>query len=337
MMETPNDIAPYGDIILWEKPVQFAASLFIRNGSTVFDIGANTGGVAIALRRLAGQKGRLTAFECHPKMIIWCRENFRVNDARDIRLVEKACWNQAGANLRMASDEGFYSPSSSLVRAIKTDRHFEVATTTVDAVAASEGQWPDFIKIDVEGAEYEVLQGAEAVLNREPVIVLERMPPHQMPGREDRDPVPFLIEQGYRCFDVNSLEPLDPDEAFVLPTNILAIPPRLTGFAPRFTDAARLKSADGALTFPLDPGAYRISLDIAVQGEGTGAFRLHDSAGRLVLMAADRSERLAAPLCAVFPMRVDAPDTYSLTLEGETVSLGGLTVERIDGLQADAG
>ena len=48
----------YGDIILWELPVQIAASFFLGEGDDVLDVGGNTGGVAIAFSRLGGARTR---------------------------------------------------------------------------------------------------------------------------------------------------------------------------------------------------------------------------------------------------------------------------------------
>ena len=137
---------------------------FIRPGDLCFDIGAHIGDRIRAWSKL---DARIIAVEPHPEMMRWLRRWY--GKKGNIVLLEQAVSAQPGtANLWISR----LTPSVSTISqqwltAVQRNRRFAwsrweeqipVSVTTLDALIAQYGK-PVFCKIDVEGAELEVLQG----------------------------------------------------------------------------------------------------------------------------------------------------------------------------------
>jgi precorrin-6B methylase 2 len=118
-----------------------------RPGYLCFDVGSNNGYYAMALARLTGVGA--VAVEFAPEGIARIRRNVARNGAlgASVRIVEAYVTNVVDP------DQG---------------------ATTLDRIAEELGRRPDLLKIDVEGAELTVLQGAENLLaQRRPHVVVE--------------------------------------------------------------------------------------------------------------------------------------------------------------------
>jgi FkbM family methyltransferase len=137
---------------------------FIRPGDLCFDIGAHLGDRVYAWSRLGA---RVVALEPHPGLIRRLRRWY--DNRKDIVLVEQAVSNQPGTASLWISR---LTPSLSTIShpwlaSVQQNRRFSTArweeqttvtVTTLDALIAQYGK-PAFCKIDVEGAELDVLQG----------------------------------------------------------------------------------------------------------------------------------------------------------------------------------
>ena len=78
-------------------------------------------------------------------------------------------------------------------------------TLTLDALAATLGIQPTFVKIDVEGAEFGVLQGMERLLAEvHPTIMLEIHPKWQPPGVVVEQVRAILLRHGYRASEADT-------------------------------------------------------------------------------------------------------------------------------------
>jgi Methyltransferase FkbM domain len=105
-----------------------------------------------------------------------------------------------------------------------------VEISTLDESLARLGiQQVDFIKIDVEGAELEVFQGAEKLFERQPrpIILAEVQDMRTMSwGYLSKEIVSFLTQCSYRCFYLSDHPPFKPvpDSIGDLNDNVVAVP-----------------------------------------------------------------------------------------------------------------
>lgn len=187
----------YGANIPWEKPIQLCLSDFLRPGQCALDVGANVGGLSIAMSRLVGPTGQVHAFEANRRLVPVLQRDLGLNGASNVTVVNRAAWSKSGEQLPFYCDDRMWAQSSSLVYKV-SDSTETIETVCMDDYVAQHSLSPRVIKVDVEGAEYEVLRGTEKTLRAQaPVLVLEYWP------RGNDDPLDFLESLGYVCFDTN--------------------------------------------------------------------------------------------------------------------------------------
>jgi FkbM family methyltransferase len=160
----------------------------LRRGMTFVDVGANVGLFTILAAARVGSGGRVFAYECNPELIGFVRRNVEMNWFDDrVRLIEKAAH-------RDDDDRWFQVPASkkmlgSLTRFVGTEDHvgdlqeFPVSCERLDLGLKGVPQ-VDLLKIDVEGGEAAVLDGASGLLD-EGRIGLIAMEYRQNALRED--------------------------------------------------------------------------------------------------------------------------------------------------------
>lgn len=139
----------------------------LRPGQVFFDIGANVGYYTLLGSRLVGRRGTVLAFEPVLRNLSCLHRHLILNDCRNVSVVAAACSNaftlatfSAGVNFAT----GHLEAPGGLQSQPDSGQWNLVPTVTVDSVANRIGASPDVIKIDVEGAELDVLRGAAAVL-----------------------------------------------------------------------------------------------------------------------------------------------------------------------------
>jgi FkbM family methyltransferase len=171
----------------------------IRAGQTVWDVGAHVGLYTLPSARACGPGGRVFAFEPMPRNVRHLRRHVSLNELRNVVIVEAAVGREAG-RLRM-TDGGSSSECH-----VDPDGGLEVTAIALDQWrAASDAPVPSLVKIDVEGAEVDVLEGARETLARHrPPIYLS------LHGETQRRACRALLTRwGYR---VSSGEPSRPVE-----------------------------------------------------------------------------------------------------------------------------
>ncbi|HTZ05148.1 MAG TPA: FkbM family methyltransferase [Gaiellaceae bacterium] len=151
-------------------------------GGTAIDVGANVGVYTVAAARHVGQGGRVLAVEADDEYVPRLRSNLARNGLANVEVVAAAAGSADGeVELIIAADRAFSSikPLVSYrgAGATRTVPQLRLDTLWRDAGEPGVG----FVKIDVEGAELEVLAGAGDLLARcRPALVVE-----VNPGTED--------------------------------------------------------------------------------------------------------------------------------------------------------
>lgn len=151
----------------------------LEPGGTAVDVGASVGLHMTALARAVGPAGTVHAFEAEPRLAPMLRRTIAVNGFSCVRLHPVAVGDRDGqARFNVANVIGHSSlydlPDDEGVR-----QQIEIPMRALDSVLPP-GTRVDLIKIDVEGAELDVLHGAERVLRDSPgcAIVAEWGPSH---------------------------------------------------------------------------------------------------------------------------------------------------------------
>jgi FkbM family methyltransferase len=132
--------------------------------SVAFDIGANVGIMSLALARRIGKQGKVFAFEPLPASRRLIDKLVLVNLLQEMVCVQEAALADKDGEQNLVINE---CPSMSKLETLfakdkrGTNEAIRVRTTTIDSFVFEQGNpAPDLIKMDVEGAECLVLQGA---------------------------------------------------------------------------------------------------------------------------------------------------------------------------------
>jgi FkbM family methyltransferase len=138
------------------------------DGDICLDCGANYGYVTYLMSKMVGELGRVISFEPDPETFEMLKRNVEEHRLKNVTIVNKALWNEK--TVLNFNAEG--SLGGGLVRTINRDKsmlkqQISVETTTLEEVA-HELNLPriDFVKMDIEGAELEVLQSSGKLLAR---------------------------------------------------------------------------------------------------------------------------------------------------------------------------
>lgn len=150
----------------------------VKNGDTVLDIGGHIGLFAVVTARLVGPSGKVFSFEPTPFTRSVLQEVVDLNGCGEIVEVRgEAVSSKCGETVFYDTGDEI-SNANSLVRSELTRREIPIRLVSVDDFVRERGLKVDCLKIDVEGAELDVLIGAkETFATQHPVARLGLHPP----------------------------------------------------------------------------------------------------------------------------------------------------------------
>ncbi len=153
-----------------------AMKKIIREGDTVFDVGANIGLHSVLFNRWVGQRGKVYGFEPVPDTFRLYEETLALNGALGITHAQEALSDKIGTatiNIFPKEHSVWNSLGNPTFDGIKPTSQAEIKTNTLDNFCKEHSvSHIDFLKIDVEGFEKFVFQGAREMLGKGAVDVL---------------------------------------------------------------------------------------------------------------------------------------------------------------------
>lgn len=178
-IQTPGDVrlhffpSAIGGI-LWQDPSRFDEDAeffrrYLRPGETFVDVGANVGYLSITGAKAVGPGGRVFAFEPHSRIAGYLHRNSKLNGLSNITIAVAAVGDRSG-NASLVECPGDDSQNS-----VGSGHGFTVPMVRLDDVLGHLDPIA-LLKIDVEGYEKWVLDGADHVLERVQCVHLECCP-----------------------------------------------------------------------------------------------------------------------------------------------------------------
>jgi FkbM family methyltransferase len=139
----------------------------MRPGMIAIDVGANKGDYSLLFAHLIGDNGRVLSFEPVPDNLEWFHKSIAANGYHSIEIFDTALSSEAGEHafyLGRKSGWGSLIPGR---KGVHSENPLTVEMATLDGVLTSQNiEDVDVVKIDVEGAELAVLQGAIELLRK---------------------------------------------------------------------------------------------------------------------------------------------------------------------------
>lgn len=187
----------------YERDIVALVERLTQPGWTVFDIGANIGAHTVRFSRLVGARGRVFAFEPMDYAFNKLTRNLSLNDAQNTRAFKLALSDENDdarrVNYRSSwSTTGERRAESSSVEFKRLDDWcIEHDITRVD-----------LIKLDVDGHEWQVLEGGLTSIKRHRPIVLIEAGAWHFTSRET-NPLEVLVTSGYKLWETTTGAELD--------------------------------------------------------------------------------------------------------------------------------
>ena len=205
--------------ISYESELAWVMFRTLQQGDIALDVGANIGFFTMLMSRLVGDTGRIVACEPGPNNLPSLREHIKINSANNVTIVNRPIWCRDEPvtfylNADNRSSNALFDPG--LWYENEKSRKFPQPTTMnalmVDTVMADfDARKLKLIKIDTEGADQQVLEGAQQLLAMyHPPYVLVELNPEGMKqgGRTTEGFREFMRGFGYDLFFINTTDGL---------------------------------------------------------------------------------------------------------------------------------
>lgn len=212
----------------FEKEMEFWRS-WIKPGMTVIDVGANVGVYTFSAAKQVGEKGCVLAVEPFSGCVRCLQETCRINQLSWVKVCAGAASDRNGTVQRAlhTASEINEVVSSNVAATMKPGTFEEVTCFTLDTLIEQENvSQVDFLKIDAEGHELQVLEGSNQLLAKfSPMILYENIAGSK---GSNLAVVNFLIAREYQLFQyqpyLQQLIPINSTQELAGKLNIIALP-----------------------------------------------------------------------------------------------------------------
>lgn len=200
----------------YEQAVQLIIDKHVRQGDVCYDLGASIGYLSLLMARKARH---VYAFEPAPAAIDDILRHFKANSFENVTIIRRPVSNRV-REVRFCLTDAVYGAGIS-----ETETQWPVLaleSLTLDGFVQSHSP-PDFLKIDVEGEETRVLEGARHILaNHRPTICCE------IHSREiARDVSELLTSYHYSLWSLGGEPFVVPKDVMPGEVHVLALPERV--------------------------------------------------------------------------------------------------------------
>ena len=194
----------------WEPHITELMVTYIKNGDNCLDIGSNFGYHSITMSMLVGESGKTFSFEPMKAFYHLILANSHLNNLDNLFVFNKAVGKEnTSVYIQEPNVDTSYiiNHGDTSITTIQTGRKVEMVTIdTLDLPKIK------FIKLDVQGHELMVLQGAKnKILHDKPFMIIE-MEPHQVSkfGYTIEELITFIIiELKYDVYQMVTAYPFD--------------------------------------------------------------------------------------------------------------------------------
>lgn len=169
-------VSPYHEFFDYEHFSFLGLKLLVSPGDIVFDIGASYGVMSCLISKLCRGKGKVYAFEANNSVIEKAKQFANVNKISNIEYINKFAGDKSGATI-----DFFIVPGSRSVASTGNPEilkfHPDALRTKTEVIAIDDfvhktGVIPQVCNIDVEGAEFVVVNGMEHMLSNHSVELI---------------------------------------------------------------------------------------------------------------------------------------------------------------------
>lgn len=204
-----SDTVGHSNYFAVDEPAQIVLYNFVKPGMNVIDIGANIGATTLNLAKKTGATGEIFSFEPSPYNYRRAWQNISLNNFRNIKLINQGLGNEKTT----AFLYNVNSHNRGMQRLLKGNSEndlYEKTAVEIDTLDNSMQKFsippPSFIKIDVEGFEFNVLLGGkETIMKHKPALFIELDDNNlREQGNTARELVELIIQFQYKIINATN-------------------------------------------------------------------------------------------------------------------------------------
>lgn len=153
------------DTFFYKEPETLAWIDKMEDGSTLWDVGANVGIYSIYFLAQK-EKGRVVAFEPHPSNLAGLVDNLYGNNLLNdrITIVSNPLYSDCSI-CKFNMHSNVVGDSNHTISKTPSSSYFQSLTMTLDTPLSYGLPCPDYMKVDVDGNEMEIIKSADSILS----------------------------------------------------------------------------------------------------------------------------------------------------------------------------
>lgn len=192
--EVSQKIAAYG---YFETGLTKVFLDYLHEGDILIDVGAHYGYFSLLGSSIVGNSGQVHSFDPIPSTYRILGSNIKGKN----NIVANNCALFSECKELLMNDYGYErSAYNNIVHThnkSSTAKTVRVKAVSLDSYAGKKGIIPNFLKIDAEGEEYDVLLGAQFVIkNYKPIITVE------VSNENSKKCINYLLSEGYHAYEI---------------------------------------------------------------------------------------------------------------------------------------
>jgi FkbM family methyltransferase len=190
---------------IYEPLVAAIIRKYVRAGSAAIDAGAHLGYFTLKIARAVGCAGSVHAFECDPRLVSRLAEHVRLNNTPWVKIHTSALGDGRGETTVLHLPDQLGWATTKQGHWVRPCNSITVPALSLDEQMRRQSLAPktiSFIKVDVEGAELETLQGARRMLAESDAAVLVEFLPERIRavGQEPAEILDLMADHQYQAW-----------------------------------------------------------------------------------------------------------------------------------------
>ncbi len=182
-----------------------------KNVKCFFDVGAHVGIVTLPVSKAIGQMGTVYSFEPSKKNQFFLNYHIKKNYIQNVKVINKVVSSKKKNRIKFfESDQPSGMNSILQIKEKKITNEIFCETITLDDFCIKNKLLPEIIKVDIEGAEIDLLYGSLNLIKRcQPMIFLSYHPSHIKKLGYKKDLIFKILDKiNYKIYDKNFNHPL---------------------------------------------------------------------------------------------------------------------------------
>lgn len=193
----------------WEPHFLSIIKENLKEGGVFVDIGANIGHHSLFASRVVGDSGKVISFEPQVKIFNQFQKSIEKNNFKNIVVHNKGCGDKEMSASVYSNNDNI--GGASVYFSEEKENNEKIDIIIPDKILETESRI-NFIKIDTEGYELEVLRGLKNTIKKyRPIIYLEYSPSlyKMIDKNKGKEIISLLKDQEYHIYDVENYKVID--------------------------------------------------------------------------------------------------------------------------------